>query len=428
MKCPETCPGNLSANRHSYKQAMLTRLTGTSKDATICASPVLETVFIVLLLLQSSSLAQTVDVYEAAGDLQYKVFDRYGKPLMVLKFDFQVAVMKENWLFKIKPITPTEGANKIAYWEIAGDGLDTFNLEQFIDKQSFGPSNVASNTNLKVVESKENPLIEAQAQVFPGPVPKTISVPIGTLWLVYAAQAHLKTNSSGYCQQVWNFDDYERRYIATSNKCDWVISSANNFLEKADFYNPGFYITRGRSTGESKRVNAKAPFDTGFIDVKYETIEWTNVNGSAFPHKSLFRRYNPAKNAKSTNDVTIALETLIVTTSIKGLQRNNLMPALVTKSPIQVLDYRHYSLLKRPIIYSVKDVWPTAHAVTKSDTFKRQAAAAVLINSANNNQTKGKRFWINVAYAFVPVLTLFLFLNHIRTRNAKNNEKTTNKV
>lgn len=134
------------------------------------------------------------------------------------------------------------------------------------------------------------------------------------------------------------------------------LNPGNAFLSKLDVMNNGFTIDvavqqNGDIAGEAAQF--PAPFEKGFKDLRYQILESTNINGIAFPLRTVYERYAPDFENGDPDNPRVALSTELIVTRVTFQDAPN---RIVAPSPLFAFDARPAGLPKQvKVSYQVFD-------------------------------------------------------------------------
>ena len=86
------------------------------------------------------------------------------------------------------------------------------------------------------------------------------------------------------------------------NRGVYAVRHAHSFLEHLAISNNGWELKIGGSN-DDEIWRYPAPYDNGFTEFEYRTLETTNVNGIVFPLRTLLKEFRPRPGGSSREDV-----------------------------------------------------------------------------------------------------------------------------
>jgi hypothetical protein len=276
--------------------------------------------------------------FEAVGEVRCTTFDEDGTNTYFSRF--KAAISGCQTLIRSKLLLDDDPDYGADYHEYTCQGSNSTLLVRFRDDLMVTN---ATRENLGVTETikLEKPQRAwNQGTVFarPDPLPPYGFEALTAVWLAYGSPCHYgKSGQDSVSPVVFVGDEFrESGFKVRSN---WVVENKPpGFLEfMAEFSDGNSYRKRG---SEVEVEPLPKPFDTGFTNAIFRTLEWTKVAGYTLPRKFELVAFQPDYSEKSQMKLKIAYMMAGETHSITlGTTRTNFASELPERC--NVIDYSH---------------------------------------------------------------------------------------
>lgn len=298
--------------------------------------------FVYSLLLAMSVVVQPVCgaqefSFEAVGEVRCTTFDEDGTNTFSSRFQAAISGCQTLIRSQLWPHDPETGAD---YYEYASQGSNSTLLIRYRDDLLV--TNVTS-VNLGVTETKnfkkpQRAWNQGTAMVRPDPLPPYGYEFLTAVWLAYGSRCHYGKSGQGSVSPVVFIGD-EFREGGLKVKSEWLFERRiPNLLQfMAEFSDGNSY------KNQESRVEVKPlpqPFDAGFTNAIFRTIEWTNVAGYTFPRRFEVLKFDPEFADQAGTKLKVAYMMEGETHSfVLGTTRTNFTSELPERC--NVIDYSH---------------------------------------------------------------------------------------
>jgi len=351
------------------------------------------------LVIAAGSQRALSETYEIKGSMTYELGNPDGQSFQQLPGmfrDFHVVVKDCTW--NIKMWNPTPGLNgSILGWEHAWDGVYLYKVVRFDQK------NPNANNATCIIEKCEVPRDGPGAHA----------------WMALASSCVLDTAPRGLLLPITPMDNVTEHLQYLKWKASWQRSDSPPYLPtNVNYYDPGEW--RVWDTNRNRLVvKLPKPYDSGFLSVKYEAKEFTNVAGLRFPLLATLELFQPKNNGKSTNEIYIGSRTTLRTTQVK------LETSLGTVVPevggiLYVGDRRvsgRHPLVDQLLYFTTNQSWLPEDDPMIEALFQENSIARELVQQ-DRRATRPRRSWVAATFAllFLVFPLAWLWLNKKRTR------------
>ncbi len=293
---------------------------------------------IALFLATDRSLqaASTEFSFETAGEVRCTTFEETGTNTYF--GTYRVAVSGCNTWIRSKLLLDDDPDYAADYHEYSCQGSNSTLLVRYRD--DLWVTNVTSVnlgvTETKTLEKPQRPWNQGTVSVRPDPLPPYGFEALTVVWLAYGSRCHYGQSGQGLVSPVVCVGD-EFRESGLKVKSHWVVESKRpgslNFM--AEFSDGNSY--KKQATQVEVRPFPQ-PFDTGFTNTIYRTIEWTNLAGYTLPRKFELVAFAPDLSDQSQKKLRIAYMMVGEAHSIiLGTTKTNFAPSLPERC--NVIDY-----------------------------------------------------------------------------------------
>jgi hypothetical protein len=235
------------------------------------------------------------------------------------------------------PHDPETGTD---YYEYASQGSNSTLLLRHRDDLLV--TNVTS-VNLGVTQTvklkkPQRPWNQGTVFVRPDALPPYGFEHLTAVWLAYGSRCHYGQSGQGSVSPVMFVGD-EFREAGLKVKSEWLVESKfpNLLRFMAEFSDGNSYKKQG-SQVEVKPL--PQPFDAGFTNAIFRTIEWTNVAGFTFPRRFEVLKFDPELADQTGKKLRVAYMMEGETHSfVLGTTRTNFASELPERC--NVIDYSH---------------------------------------------------------------------------------------
>jgi len=299
--------------------------------------------FVYSLLLAISVVVQPVRgaqefSFEAVGEVRCTTFDEDGTNTFISRF--QASISGCQTLIRSKLLLDDDPDYHADYHEYSCQGSNSTLLTRYRDDLTFTN---ATRLNLGVTETinfkkPQRAWNRGTAMVRPDALPPYGYEFLTAVWLAYGSRCHYGQSGQGLVSPVVFLGD-EFREAGLKVKSEWRFESRiPNLLQfMAEFSDGNSYEKQG------SRVEVKPlpqPFDAGFTNAIFRTIEWTNVAGYTFPRRFEVLKFDPEFADKAGTKLKVAYMMEGETHSfVLGKTRTNFASELPERC--NVIDYPH---------------------------------------------------------------------------------------
>jgi len=276
--------------------------------------------------------------FEVAGEVRCTTFGGEGTNTYFSRY--QAANSGCQTLIRSKLLLDDDPDYAADYHEYSCQGSNSSLLVRYRDDLTFTN---ATRVNLGVTETinfKKPQRAWNQGTVFvrPDPLPPYGFEALTAVWLAYGSRCQYGKSGQGVVSPVV-FVGVEFRESGLKVSSHWVVESKRpsllNFM--AEFSDGTSYERQG------SQVEVKPwpkPFDTGFTNAIFRTIEWTNVAGYSLPRKFELVKFDPDYSEKPLKKLKIAYMMVGETHSVVlGTTRTNFTSTLPER--YHAIDYTH---------------------------------------------------------------------------------------
>jgi len=241
--------------------------------------------------------------FEATGEVRCTSFEEAGTNTYFGRY--RVAVSGCNTWIRSKLLLDDDPDYGADYLEYTCQGSNSTLLVRYRD--DLWVTNVTSVnlgvTETKTLEKPQRPWNQGTVFVRPDPLPPYGFEALTTVWLTYGSRCHYKQSGHGSVPPVVFVGD-EFRESGLKVSSHWIVESKRpgllNFM--AEFSDGTSYQKQGSQVEVKPRPK---PFDTGFTNAIFRTIEWTNLEGYTLPRKFELVKFDPDFSNKSQKKLTV---------------------------------------------------------------------------------------------------------------------------
>ncbi|MEI2727241.1 MAG: hypothetical protein V9H26_28215 [Verrucomicrobiota bacterium] len=276
------------------------------------------------------------DSFEAEGEVQCSAME--AGVTNTYSSQFHATVSGSTTLIRTR--LQTSDPDSIAdYYEYCSQGSNSTLLIRLPDDLMVTNITTTSGGVEKTVKLKTPQRSWNQATIFvrPDPLPPYGFEHLTAVWLAFGSRSHFPATGQGAVDPVV-FIEKGFRESQRKTESQWTVEAVPPGLLEfmAEFSDGKTYEPGGKAT--PKRL--PAPYDTGFTNAFFRTLEWTNVMGLRFPRKFELVKLQPDLASPTEKKLTIAYRMVGEAHSyIVGKPRTNLASILPKRS--QVIDYRY---------------------------------------------------------------------------------------
>jgi hypothetical protein len=276
--------------------------------------------------------------FEARGEVRCTTFDEAGTNTYFSRY--HVAVSGCNTWIRSKLLLENDPDYAADYHEYTCQGSNSTLLVKYRDGLTFTNASrvnfgVTETINLKRPQRAWN---QGTEFVRPDPLPPYGFEALTTVWLAYGSSCHYgETGQGQVCPVVYIGDEFRESGLKV--KSHWIMGNEHPGFPAfmAEFSDGINYKRLGR------QVEVKPwpkPFDTGFTNAIFRTIEWTNVAGSTLPKRFELVAFAHDLAELPQKKLKVAYMMVGETHSVVlGTTRTNFAPVLPERC--SVIDYTH---------------------------------------------------------------------------------------
>lgn len=273
--------------------------------------------------------------FEAEGEVQCSAIE--AGVTNAYSSQFHASVSGSTTLIRAR--LQTSDPDSIAdYYEYYSRGSNSTLLIRYPDDLMVTNITTTSGGVEKTVKLKKPQRPSNQATVFvrPDPLPPYGFEHLTAVWLAFGSRSHFAKSGQGAVDPVV-FIENGFRESQLKTESQWTVEALPPGLLEfmVEFSDGKTYEPVGKAT--PKRL--PAPYDTGFTNAFFRTLEWTNVMGLRFPRKFELVKLQPDLSSPTEKKLTIAYRMVGEAHSyIVGKPRTNLASIFPKRS--NVIDYR----------------------------------------------------------------------------------------
>lgn len=226
-------------------------------------------------LLRAEDLAG----YAVTGRLDVKIKRMTSDPGKDTSFQFTAEVQRPS--YKIRAWTA--GQDKV-YWEYYFDGQKLHSLYHVTNSTSSdsspGGSFAAQRTLYPlIIDEREIPPDDGTRAQF--------------IWFALASGRYFEAMTNSFMPPIWNVEDPSIRRQPFDMRVSVERSDEKPRLPSfVAFINDGFYREFNLGAGKTKVIALQPPFDKGYTNAFYQTLEYTNIRPFVVPKKFIFVAYS----------------------------------------------------------------------------------------------------------------------------------------
>ena len=299
-------------------------------------SPLTRVAFVAALGVAAVALCHAEDhSFEAEGEVQCSVIE--AGVTNNYSSQFHATVSGSTTLIRAR--LQTSDPDCLAdYYEYYSQGSNSTLLVRYADDLMVTNITTTSGGVEKTVTLKKPQRPSNQATVFvrPDPLPPYGFEHLTAVWLAFGSRSHFPATGQGAVDPVV-FVEKGFRESQLKTESQWTVEARPPGLLKFTVE-----FSDGKTYEPGGKANPKpmpAPYDTGFTNAIFRTLEWTNMMGLRLPRKFELVKFQPDLSSKTEKKLNIAYRMLGEAHSyIIGKLRTNLVSVFPKRS--NVIDYR----------------------------------------------------------------------------------------